>query len=109
MIERKIKYIYHVDSKSINKFLKENSNVILGVYEERCTVSSLFGGMLSQLSKNIENSYIILTISRDEYIKSFNLSKVMIYPKIILFKNSKMIKTIEGFMNFNKVKEKILA
>ena len=32
-------YLYVLDQKSFNKLNKENNTVIIGVYEENCTIS----------------------------------------------------------------------
>ena len=44
-------YLYVLDQKSFNKLNKENNTVIIGVYEENCTISMLFKGMMRQLLK----------------------------------------------------------
>ena len=44
-------YLYVLDQKSFNKLNKENNTVIIGVYEENCTISMLFKGMMRQLRK----------------------------------------------------------
>ena len=55
-------YLYVLDQKSFNKLNKENNTVIIGVYEENCTISMLFKGMMRQLRKVMSRDIIFGTL-----------------------------------------------
>ena len=97
-------YLYVLDQKSFNKLNKENNTVIIGVYEENCTISMLFKGMMRQLRKVMSRDIVFGIMEKHEYEKTFHLNSVKIYPKIVLFKNGEKIKVIDGFQNYLHIK-----
>lgn len=100
-------YLYVLDQKSFNKLNKENNTVIIGVYEENCTISMLFKGMMRQLRKVMSRDIAFGIMEKHEYEKTFHLNSVKIYPKIVLFKNGEKIKVIDGFQNYQNVYEQL--
>ena len=79
-------YLYVLDQKSFNKLNKENNTVIIGVYEENCTISMLFKGMMRQLRKVMSRDIVFGIMEKHEGEK---------------------IKVIDGFQNYQNVYEQL--
>ena len=65
-------YLYVLDQKSFNKLNKENNTVIIGVYEENCTISMLFKGMNTQLLKQITRDILFPNNEKQQYEKTIH-------------------------------------
>lgn len=79
-------YLYVLDQKSFNKLNKENNTVIIGVYEENCTISMLFKGMMRQLRKVMSRDIVFGIMEKHEYEKTFHLNSVKYILKLCYLK-----------------------
>lgn len=102
-------YVYYADSETIDKYLVENKNVIVGIFQERCEISNLFIGMLRQLRKVINRYDIIVMITKEEYQKRFEDLKYKVMPRIDVYQNQKIRLSLEGFKNYKQVYDLICA
>ncbi len=100
-------YVYILDEKNFEKIISENKVVIVGVYEENCLISMLFKAMISQLQKNVHQDILFCLIEKHAYKKVDHGGNQDISPQIILFKDTKKIKVIEGFQKYQKVCEQL--
>lgn len=104
-----IMYLYYIDEISYDTIIKDNSQIILGIYEENCIVSSLFKAMMQQLRKKFERHIIIGLMEKKAYEKVSSDLDLKVYPKLIVIENGKILKEVEGFKNYESAYQEIIA
>ena len=100
-------YLYNLESKNYFKMIKNNSDVVIGIYENNCIISDLFKGILNKINDLTGRDIIVCIIEKSEFFKLSIKEDNNILPLILVYKNGEIIKKILGLSNYNKIIDEI--
>ena len=96
-------YLYNLESKNYLKMVKNNNDVIIGIYEKNCIIGDLFRGILNKINELTGREIMVCLIEKSEYFKLNIKDDKLILPTILVYKNGENIKKIVGLMNYKMV------
>ena len=96
-------YLYNLESKNYLKMVKNNNDVIIGIYEKNCIIGDLFRGILNKINELTGREIMVCLIEKSEYFKLNIKDDNLILPTILVYKNGENIKKIVGLMNYKMV------
>ncbi|RLI78941.1 thioredoxin [Archaeoglobales archaeon] len=87
-----------VDSKSFNKILASNENVVVDFYADWCAPCKMVAPIIEELAKEYAGKVVFAKLNADENIEIAQRFAISAIPTIIFFKNGKPVDQIVGAM-----------
>ena len=90
-------YLYNLEGNNYKKMVENNKMIMIGIYQKNCVVSDLFIGCINKVNELTNKNVVVCLIEKEEYLKNNEKNEKQIFPTLLVFNNSKIIKKIYGF------------
>ena len=101
------KVVYYLDSTNFDKFLNENTNVIVDFFADWCGPCKMMAPIFEQIAREYSPSIMFAKLNVDKSPDIAERFFIMGVPTIIYFKSGKVIEKIVGAVSKNILRQKI--
>jgi thioredoxin 1 len=101
------KVVYYLDSTNFDKFLNENTNVIVDFFADWCGPCKMMAPIFEQIAREYSPSIMFAKLNVDKSPDITERFFIMGVPTIIYFKSGKVVEKIVGAVSKNILKQKI--
>jgi len=101
------KVVYYLDSTNFDKFLNENTNVIVDFFADWCGPCKMMAPIFEQIAREYSPSIMFAKLNVDKSPDIAERFFIMGVPTIIYFKSGKVVEKIVGAVSKNILRQKI--